>query len=266
MQAISADLRTLWRLESDPPLDGAANMQKDLALLQLAEQSEQPTTTVRFYAWDHPTVSLGKHQKPESGADLAFCRGNGIPVVHRPSGGRSVLHADELTYAVISNDSELFPMHSLPETYRAVALALQAGLSLLGIETVLARPNRQAPSPSPSGESRRATPCFVAPSRHELLCQGRKIAGSAQRRLRRSFLQHGSIPLTVDYHLMAAALGSSSELLQDTVISVSEAAGRPIGRELLESALVEGFRDVFGEGEPAKKREMPHKWTRNSPL
>lgn len=266
MQAPSADLYPVWRLESDPPLDGAANMQKDLALLQQVERSEQPTTIVRFYAWDRPTVSLGKNQKPESGADLEFCKQNGIPVVHRPSGGRSVLHADELTYAVLSNDSNAFPMHSLPETYRRVALALQAGLSSLGIESILARPLRHSPSPSPSGESRRAAPCFVAPSRHELLCQGRKIAGSAQRRLRRSFLQHGSIPLTVDYPFMAAALGCSADLLRGTVISVSEAAGRPVSRDLLEPALVEGFRVAFGEGKPAKAREKPRELTRKQSL
>ncbi len=249
------------RIERDPALAGAANMERDLSLLRQLEDSSQPATIVRFYAWDKPTVSLGKHQKPESGADLEFCRRNHIPVVRRPSGGRAVLHADELTYAVISNDALSFPMHSLHETYRAVALALQSGLAQLGIESALARPSRTSSGrgaearrggrtndpvqPHQSADHRLAAPCFVAPSRHELLCQGRKIAGSAQRRLRRAFLQHGSIPLTVDYPLMAAALGCSQELLRGTVISVSEAAGRPIGRQLLEPALVEGFKETF---------------------
>ena len=237
MDSPQSVLSPSWRIERDPALPGAANMERDLCLLQQLEDSSQAATIVRFYAWDKPTVSLGKHQKPESGADLEFCRCNQIPVVRRPSGGRAVLHADELTYAVISNDAASFPMHSLHETYRAVALALQSGLAHLGIESALARPARTT-------DAGLVTPCFAAPSRHELLCQGRKIAGSAQRRLRRAFLQHGSIPLTVDYPLMAAALGCSQGLLRSTVISVSEAAARPISRQLLEPALVEGFKEA----------------------
>ncbi len=240
MQNQSASLSPVWRLMRDPPLAGTVNMAKDLRLLQQLEKASRSTTIVRLYAWDKSTVSLGKHQKPESGADLEYCSRNAIPILQRPSGGRAVLHADEVTYAVISNDSDFFPMNSLPETYRVIALALQSGLARLGIETVLARPPHRPASPS-STDSSLSAPCFVAPSRHELLCQGRKIAGSAQRRLRRAFLQHGSIPLTVDYPLMSAALGCSQDLLRRTVISVSEAAGRPISRELLESSLVAGF-------------------------
>lgn len=241
MHTQQTDRRPAWRLISHPPQPGQVNMDLDLSLLNELDKSSSPATVIRFYAWDKPTVSLGKHQQHSAGADLGYCRREGIPIVHRPSGGRAVLHADELTYAVISNDDGFFPMQSLHQTYYAIGLMLQEGFSRLGIQTDLARSGRRLEYPRPAGP-RLPSPCFVTTSRYELLCQGRKIAGSAQRRLRRAFLQHGSIPLSIDYPRMAAALRSSPELLQRSVISVSEAAGRPVGREELEAALRKSFR------------------------
>jgi lipoate-protein ligase A len=95
-----------WTLIIDGPLDGARNMSIDSALLDEVDNSETSRTIVRFYTWRTPTVSLGRNQKIEKAVDAGYCAANGIDVVHRPTGGRAVLHDDELTYAVISNDAE----------------------------------------------------------------------------------------------------------------------------------------------------------------
>ncbi len=217
-------------------------MQVDRMLLEEAELEAEARSFLRFYRWDVPTVSIGHHQQPERAADVAYCAANHIPVVRRPTGGRAVLHDCELTYAVVSNDHRFFPLGSLDRTYLVIAQALQKGLGRLGICSDLAAGGREI------GSSARVDlkhPCFASASRHELLVGGRKIAGSAQRRLKRAFLQHGSIPLELDVPVMARALGVSEQLIAASTTSVSEAAGRKVEFEELAAALQAGFEEVF---------------------
>jgi len=217
-------------------------MEIDRTLLDQAEQEAEALTFLRFYRWDVPTLSIGHYQEPVRAADLTYCEANNVPVVRRPTGGRAVLHDRELTYAVVSNDDRFFPLHSLDQTYLTIARALQNGLSQLGICSDLAAGGREV------GSSARVDikhPCFASASRHELLVQGRKIAGSAQRRLKRSFLQHGSIPLELNVLLMAGALGVSEQLIAASTICVCEAAGRQVGFEELAAALKAGFEEMF---------------------
>jgi lipoyl(octanoyl) transferase len=236
----------------DPPRTGRRNMEIDAGLLQAAEQAVSPVTYLRFYQWEVPTVSLGKHQQPDHAVDLDYCRSNAIPVVHRPSGGRAVFHADEVTYALISNDPSVFPHGDIQSTYLSIARALQKGLALLGVDCELSGGVELSPEtlksfmlPYPAKSSAFKLPCFTTSSRFELLFGGRKIAGSAQRRLKRSFLQHGSIPLRIDYGRMAAVLRVAEELMRSTMIGVSEAARREVTFEEACSRLATGFRETF---------------------
>src|SRR2546427_3222065 len=112
-----------WELIIDGTLDGAANMAVDAALLGEVERFPGARTVVRFYGWRRPTISLGRNQKVENAVDVDYCRANGIDIVHRPTGGRAVLHDDELTYAVISNDSFYFG-DTIYGNYRRVSQAL----------------------------------------------------------------------------------------------------------------------------------------------
>ncbi|UCF37316.1 MAG: lipoate--protein ligase family protein [Acidobacteriota bacterium] len=213
-------------------------MRTDWELLLEAENSDTPLTVVRFYRWERPTVSLGKHQIPERSIDFLFCQDSRIPVIHRPTGGRAVLHADELTYAVASNDSSLFGTLDIRGTYQQIGETLQAGLERIGAETVLSRGKTD---PGLERNALQSSPCFSTASRSELTATGRKIAGSAQRRLRKSFLQHGSIPLLIDYRLMSQVLKYPEEFLRSRMISVSEAVGHPVPFESVAEALREAF-------------------------
>ena len=143
-----------------------------------------------FLSWDVPTVSIGHHQQAERAADTRYCAEHGIPVVRRPTGGRAVLHDCELTYAVVSNDRRLFPPGRLDQTYLVVARALQTGLGRFGFGRAGRR--RQGDRAVIRGRGKSLLRLGVAARAAR---RGRKIAGSAQRRLKRSFLQHGSIPL-----------------------------------------------------------------------
>ena len=224
----------MWKLIIDGARDGTSNMSIDAALLEEIEASPEPRTVVRFYGWESPTISLGRNQKIERAVDTGYCRANGIDIVHRPTGGRAVLHDDELTYAVISNDAEAFG-DTIYGNYRRVSEALCLGYNRLGVEAVLAPDTRKATGTSDDDVD---LPCFLSTSRYELMVRGRKIVGSAQRRVHRSFLQHGSMPITCDRNALARATR-----MEDSSALESEMAG--VAEFLAERPSIERLRDVF---------------------
>jgi lipoate-protein ligase A len=231
----------MWDLIIDGPIDGLSNMAIDAALLDEVESSSKPHTIVRFYAWVRPTISLGRNQKVEKAVDAEYCRARGIDIVHRPTGGRAVLHDDELTYAVISNDSSTFG-DTIYGNYKRVSEALRLGYNRLGVPAVLAPDTRKTPEPGNGADP----PCFLSPSRYELTVAGRKIAGSAQRRVRNSFLQHGSMPITCDREALARAtrLRDASSLEREMAGVAEFLPVRP-SVEQFTGAFVRAFQDSF---------------------
>jgi lipoate-protein ligase A len=146
--------------------------------------------TLRLYGWRPWTVSLGQGQDPARALDLAALAARGYGWIKRPTGGRAVFHAEEITYAVAAPLTGPFA-DGVAASHRALALALARFYRGLGLAVELTRPaGRSALDP------RRPEPCFLAPGLAELAVGGRKLAGSAQRRGRRAFLQHGSLPLS----------------------------------------------------------------------
>jgi lipoate-protein ligase A len=236
-----------WFLILDGLLDGVSNMAIDAALLEEVEACSEATTVVRFYQWRRPTVSLGKHQKVENAVDRDYCRARGFDIVHRPTGGRAVLHDDELTYAVISNDTTHFG-DTIYANYRSVSEALCDAFHRVGVPAVLAPETRKGPvQPVQNGGS--DPPCFLSTSRYELTVRGRKIVGSAQRRLKRSFLQHGSMPISCDRQALALAtrMPDAGALFEEMAGLAEFLPQRPAINELT-NALVGAFQDRFGIG------------------
>ncbi|MBI4536048.1 MAG: lipoate--protein ligase family protein, partial [Ignavibacteriae bacterium] len=157
--------------------------------------------TLRLFRWKPWAVSIGFNQNIGE-IDVEKCAALGIDVVRRPTGGRAILHAEELTYSVVM----LAGRHSVLEIYNMISKALVNGLSLFGIEATLQRlqPNFAETYKHPS-----SIPCFTASARYEIELNGRKLVGSAQRRYRNDerevVLQHGSI-LTGPAHRRLADL------------------------------------------------------------
>ena len=216
-------------------------MDRDRLLLLRAESSTELITVVRLYRWSRPTVSLGLHQDPGKAIDLPYCKRNGIEWVRRPTGGRAVLHDEELTYAVVSNDPDLFPCGSISATYRLVSEILTGGLEALGGAVSLQRRGS-----STVRKRVPINPCFATASRHELLFQGRKLVGSAQRRLRRSFLQHGSIPARLDYRQQGRVLRFDADRLRSLVTCWGEVSSSENPVEDLSRALLLAFARYLG--------------------
>jgi lipoate-protein ligase A len=226
-----------WRYIDSGKNSGAYNMAVDEELLDRAQAGES-TPVLRLYTWNPPAVSLGRFQKIEEAVDIDACRTRGIDIVRRITGGRAVLHRHELTYSVVSRiDNPLFPPY-VYGTYKVIARGLLAGLQNLGISgEIVSRTSRHAHLV----EVRAKYPsCFSSPSWYEIVVNGKKIIGSAQRRLSRAFLQHGSILINYDPLLEAAVIPGGGRSCSITSIQQELNKNIPLGE--IKQAFQQGFR------------------------
>lgn len=227
-----------WRWMDGGEAAGAVHMAVDSALLENPSRLRVPT--VRMYRWKPACLSLGVHQR-DGHVDYPACRRDGVDVVRRPTGGRAVLHSDEITYAVV------FPAESetggLPkqELYRKVSEALVRGLSGLGLPVTYEKRSGRPPSPR---DPSTAMSCFNSAARWEILLDGRKLVGSAQKVAPGGVLQHGSI-LTGDGHRRLGDYLSGGHGGGDPAVSIAAFAGREVPCEAVASAIRSGFESVF---------------------
>ena len=202
--------------------------------------------TLRLYGWEPPCVSVGYAQRLEDEIDLDACRRLGYGWVRRPTGGRAILHVDELTYSVVAPLQEPRVAGDILTSYRRLSAGLIAGLSALGCDVVQAEPDVEHGAPEQSAA------CFDLPSPCEVMAQGRKLIGSAQARRRRVVLQHGTLPLYGDVTRLCqvVALPDAGRLaLQETLrrraITLSEALGRAVSWSEAADALARGFAQAL---------------------
>ena len=237
-----------WRFVNTGNGEAAFNMALDEALLLVHEAGAAPPT-LRVYGWCQPTLSLGYAQDARQEVNLAACQAQGVAVVRRPTGGRAVLHDQEMTYSVVMPILLADGPSPITEHYRRIGLALAAALQGLGVPVRLARPHvRTAPARALASPA-----CFAALSRYELSAAGKKIVGSAQKRAQRALLQHGSIPLWMDRQRLFQCLQVPSErraaLVQaayTTMAAVNELVPTPVTLRALQDALRQGFSTTFG--------------------
>jgi lipoyl(octanoyl) transferase len=237
-----------WRFINTGSNDAASNMALDEALLLVQEAGATPPT-LRVYGWSTPTLSLGYAQQTMQEVNLAACQKHGVTVMRRPTGGRAVLHDQDVTYSVVLPTTLPTGPGALTEDYRRLGMALAAALRHLGLAVRLERLHRQAHPQHPV-----ASPaCFTALSRYELSVAGKKIVGSAQKRLAHALLQHGSIPLWLDRQRLFETLQVPPErrvaLIQDaytTMVAVNEVAPTPVSAAALHNALRLGFASALG--------------------
>ena len=235
--------RGTWRVLDTGMLDGATNMAVDEAILTAVVEG-QSSPTIRFYGWAPPCASLGYAQPIASTIDLDACRERGYTWVRRPTGGRAVLHIDELTYSVAALQGEPRVAGDIVTSYRRLSRGLLAGLEQLGCPVIAA--DKQSDSAVKSAA------CFDVPSHYEITVRGRKLVGSAQVRKRGGVLQHGALPLEGDVtrlvDVLAMPLLKRESLrikLAGRAIALDEALGKRVPREQVVSALRDGFAQAL---------------------
>jgi lipoate-protein ligase A len=179
--------------------------------------------------------------------DLNRCRILGYDVVRRPTGGRAILHVDELTYAVAGPQSNPVLTGAVLDSYLRLSEGLLKGLARLGLGVA------KAPASQRAGSDAGAL-CFEVPSAYEIVADGRKLVGSAQSRRQGWVLQHGTLPLKGDVTRLVDVLALADEArravlrsgLATRAITVAEVSGRGVSFSEAARALQLGFEEALG--------------------
>ncbi len=209
-------------------------MALDEAISAAVRNGDSPPT-LRLYCWRRPSVSIGAFQKITD-IDTRYCAAHDVPVIRRPTGGRGILHGEELTYSFSAKNEGLFSQ-GLLGSYRHISSAFSLGLEKMGLPVKM-KVERE------KGMHLAKNPlCFESTSYGELTIDGKKLIGSAQKRWGEGFLQQGSIPLTIDHAALtlvfkniAPSAGSAglNDLLYD------------FDQEAFKKHLVKSFEILFG--------------------
>jgi lipoate-protein ligase A len=239
---------TTWRLLDTGALPASINMGIDEALLQSHANGGSPPT-LRFYQWHPPAISLGALQR-QPGFDVGACRRLGLDVIRRPTGGRAVLHQNDLTYSVVAGTREGMPL-TLAGAYRLLCSGLLTGFRLLGIEAELGQEKARTDQPDV---------CFLRSLMGDIVFAGKKFLGSAQTWQGSSLLQQGSILLEPQTETWAELLGGNGEVrqrhcedLQRRMTSLREILGVDPPISKVKVAIAQGMAQalevVFVEGQ-----------------
>jgi lipoate-protein ligase A len=248
-----------WRLLVTPAADGATNMAVDEAIVR-AISAGLVAPTLRLYGWVPPCLSLGRGQPGEEVARGA-CGRDGVEVVRRPTGGRAILHTDELTYSVVAPLDEPRLAGDIVTSYRRLSRALLAALNHLNVKVEPRSAPLRGPEPhsaplrgpEPRSAALRDTQhaaqnanpvCFEVPSHYELMTlDGRKLVGSAQMRTNKAVLQHGTLPLVGDIARICRYLVAAPdpERVRARAATLESALGRPVAWAEAAEAMRAGF-------------------------
>lgn len=220
-------------LTEDKPLSAAENMARDELMFRRAHDRE--CGFFRLYEWKKPSFSFGVSQRIEKAVNREFVVSHDCEYVRRVTGGKTVLHNDELTYSVVSSETIFYRDHDLFKSYLLIARVLLEALRRIGVPAELSNPK------SDSQLARSSNPCFSFPTPNEIEARGRKILGSAQKRDNQALLQHGSIPYRIDYALYGAGANFRAELLERSMTCVSAECSS--SKEELKGSLVSAMRD-----------------------
>jgi lipoate-protein ligase A len=191
--------------------------------------------TLRLYAWVPPCLSLGRGQ-PGQEVDRAACQRDGVHIVRRPTGGRAILHTDELTYSVVAPPNEPRLSGDILTSYRRLSRGLLAAVQHLNVDAQSRIPNSEPQTPNPV--------CFQVPSKYELTTpDGRKLVGSAQKRTHDTVLQHGTLPLVGDIARICHYLVDppSADRVRAQAATLESALGRPVAWDEAAEAMIAGF-------------------------
>lgn len=234
-----------WRLLITPPARGAWNMALDEAILEHIGRGDS-IPTLKLYAWDPACLSLG-HAQPFADVDVQRLKERGWEVVRRATGGRAILHTDEITYSVIAPIDEPRVTGTVLESYNRLAQALLLAVKELGLPVEMKEgkaENSSATNPV----------CFEVPSTYEITVNGKKLIGSAQARKKDGVLQHGSLPLTGDLTRICQALvftnesarEDASKRLLSRATTVESVLGCEVSWETAAEAFIQAFETQLG--------------------
>lgn len=232
-------------------------MAQDEAIMNQVGSLLSPPT-IRLYRWQPACLSLGLAQ-PVSDVNFTRLGQFGWDVVRRPTGGRAILHTDELTYSVIAPEKHPLMAGTLLESYQRISAALLHAMHALNVPAI------SVELPNQSNRNKPVEPvCFEVPSNFEIACQGKKLIGSAQSRRKNAVLQHGAIPLFGDISRIVLALTATlpkeeyiaRNRVRERAATLEDILGHRISWEQCSQAVISGFQAIGVHCIPGKLTEI----------
>lgn len=226
-----------WRLIDSGPCDAFYNMALDEAIATEVRRGSTPPA-LRLYCWDRPSLTLGCFQKV---ADInsEFCRSQDIPVVRRPTGGRAILHGDELTYSFSAKTDKGPFSYGLLDSYRRIGMAFSLAFKTVGI---LSEPKKKREK----GRVLNRSPlCFQSSSYSEILVDNKKLVGSAQKRWSDGLLQQGSIPYLSHEEKLYGIFGIETTLSLRNCMKALKDILPLLDEEGFRKAIASSFEEAF---------------------
>lgn len=234
-----------WHLIESSSHTGRFNMKFDIELAKSCPDNE---AFLRIYSWNPYCISLGSNQLFED-INIPKATSDGIDVVKRPTGGRAILHAEEITYSVVMPLScGLTPK----QIYTKISQALLKGLAeydsrLISAELENIQPNFPELLKQPSGVL-----CFASTAKSEVKFDSKKIIGSAQRKFNNVVLQHGSVLCGTYHQKLVEYLNKDEnsiqllkEELKNSTTEISTILKSDVNYEKLSASLITGFKKEF---------------------
>ncbi|TCS78226.1 lipoate--protein ligase family protein [Tepidibacillus fermentans] len=239
-----------WRFIDFEYHSPSFNMALDEALLEWHSQGKIPPT-IRFYGWKPATLSIGYFQKIHKEINIEKVKKYGLGLVRRLTGGRAVLHDQELTYSVIVSENYPDMPKSVTEAYRVISQGLLYGFQELGLNAYFSVPKTE--EEKENLKNPRSSVCFDAPSWYELVLEGKKVAGSAQTRQKGVILQHGSILIDLDENKLFDLFLYPNERVRERMqrgfknkaVTIQDVAKREVSLEEVRQAFKKGFERGF---------------------
>ncbi len=239
---------SVWIFVDSGDRSGSENMQLDDWLAR-SWFSETRQPIFRLYGWSPHMLSLGFHQSVDEVDTVALARA-GYGLIRRPTGGRAVFHADEITYSVIMDATRM----SVDNIYERISRVLVSGLRSAGFDVAFAGAKKNVLS---HYRDQMSVSCFTASTQYEIQLNGRKVVGSAQRRYYRedggiTALQHGSILTGPEHHKLVEFLNIDDDakhnlrkIMRRSSTDLSESNNARLDRSRINSFLKEAvLRDL----------------------
>jgi len=235
-----------WRVIRSKSYNGAMNMAIDEAVM-IAHKEGKVKPTLRFYTWDPACITIGYFQKLEDEIDLEKCMEFNVECVRRITGGRAVLHENELTYSIIVGENNPLMDSSITKSYKFISEGLVKGLNLCGVYTDELNKGEKIERENLSAA------CFNAHASYEISINKKKVVGSAQSRKDGVVLQHGSIILDFDVNKLFEIIKTENLERKERLINFTAKKASGIENETntkldideLEKNLIQGIKEHF---------------------
>jgi len=228
-----------FRLIRSQPQSAEYNMALDKEIF--CRYIQEGIAVLRIYGWQGPSLTYGISQKPEKYIDLNKCKRDGVQIAQRITGGGVLFHNHEITYSLVCSKDDIGEDKKVFISYRQICAFLVYFYKSLGLNACFALES--------DGFKNKSLPnqlCSASHEKYDIVVGSRKIGGNAQKRSREVIFQHGSIPISIDWHLLRRYVFGLPENISSLSTALDEELVVLPGKQILEQKLIDAFAYIYG--------------------